>query len=302
MNALAELESAARSYGVSLSTVAWQAAKGDKHAVTFLRLFRRQAAAAGILVMPEPPQKQSPTIRDLIYHVFPTRKNDLWRTNVRQLLRRGHVFNGRRTIAIATDAATHSFDVARAEFKGYPARYLDMPNDPELRECLTFLPLLAANADIDSRRATFYAHTKGCTTAGNQLGVEYWRNSMYRALLDDWRECMQHLAGFAAVGTHKQVWSPSQPSLYPTKLAHSFWAFSGTFFWFRNDVIYRHRKWRYVPADRYGAEAWLGGLIGPDQAKSVYQLWPERQYPCPDCYNPAIYPEPITDDDPTSTA
>jgi hypothetical protein len=66
--------------------------------------------------------------------------------------------------------------------------------------------------------------------------------------------------------------------------------FAGTFFWFRSYSVYTRPAWRYVPQDRYGAEAWLSGMFQAHECKSVYQIWPETVYPTPNPYRAEIYP------------
>jgi predicted O-methyltransferase YrrM len=72
--------------------------------------------------------------------------------------------------------------------------------------------------------------------------------------------------------------------------------FAGTFFWFRNDLVFSHPDWRRIAPDRYGAEAWPSSLFTVSEGFSVYQLWPETLYPLPNPYNPAIYERPYEDE------
>jgi hypothetical protein len=215
-----------------------------------------------------------------------------------------HAFNGKLTVAIAEGDGLHQQMAVMAAFnKGSwfnRIRWLAMPNDPELRETATFLPLLLSVASVNSSEATFYAHTKGNSTSDDPRGATYWRNAMYANLLDRWKECLDLLTQppYVCVGTHKMHWglSRNQPvNPYPTGLRHGEWMLAGTFFWFRNDAVFGHPRWRYVPADRYGTEAWLSGLFSQAQAASVFQPWPEDQWPTPSPYSPSLYPEPIDD-------
>jgi hypothetical protein len=227
--------------------------------------------------------------RHCIYHVYATKANDIWRLNVDQLLSHVDAFNGRRIAAIACDGNTHSFDVAAKDLESAGFKCYEFPNDRELREVVTFLPLLCSVADVDRRDAVFYAHTKGNTTGDDPYAAAIWRNVAYRELLGEWRRCVELLEQFDAVGIHKMVWPEEMLPPYPTKLKHGHWMFAGTFFWFRAHAVFR-REWRNVPIDRYGAEAYLAGLLEPDKVKSVYQVWPEEQYPTPSPYDVATYP------------
>ncbi len=228
--------------------------------------------------------------RNLIYHVYASQANDLWRMNVRQLVRRWHVFNGRKVIAIATGAGIHTPDVVRGEF-GHPpgVEWLKVPNDARLREVATFLPLLEAIQSTSADEASFYAHTKGNSTADDAQGAMRWRNMMYARLLDQVATVMECLRVAPCVGTTKIIWRKGDRIPYPTQLRHGRWMFAGTFFWFRNDRVFSHPRWRDVPQDRYGAEAWLSGLFQDHEGISLCQPWPAHEYPTPNPYTPALY-------------
>ncbi len=231
------------------------------------------------------------TVRNLIYHVCPLASNDLWRHNVRQLLGRIDVFNGRRIVAINVGDGMESPAEVHRAFEGEDYEFFYHENNPQLREVATFRPLLERIANVNRDEATFYAHTKGNSTAGSVEGATYWRNGAYHHLLDRAAECSTWLKQFPAVGIHKMTWVAADKdfSPYPSRLRHGRWMFAGTFFWFRNDIIFGHSRCLEVPADRYGAEAYLSGLLPHWHAKSVWQLWPELKYPWPNPYKPELY-------------
>lgn len=231
---------------------------------------------------------------NLLYHVCPLKGNDVWRVNVRQVTKRLRIFNGRKIVAVATGKDLHTIDIVRRAFDDDTIEYLDIPNDPQLREVASFLTLLKSVESQEEDEASFYAHTKGNSTRDNALGAEMWRNAMYHALLDGVNVCRDLLLTHPCVGTHKMHWPPGmQP--YPSRLDHGDWMFAGTFFWFRHKDVFAHLKWRDVPHDRYGAEAWLSGLFECDRAASVFQPWPASEYPAPSPYDPALYLWPIRD-------
>lgn len=233
-------------------------------------------------------------VLNLLYHVCPLQKNDVWRANVRQVVRRLRIFNGRKVVAVVTGDGLHGVDVVRQAFGDPTIEYLEIPNDPELREVATFLPLLEAVESADPEEASFYAHTKGNSTKDNALGAEMWRNEMYHSLLDGVHVCRDLLLTHPCVGTHKMHY-PVGMMPYPSKLNHGTWLFAGTFFWFRHDAVYGHPQWRIIPQDRYGAEAWLSGLFAPNEGASIFQPWPASEYPPPSPYDPALYLWPIRD-------
>ena len=242
------------------------------------------------------PRFERPTVRNLIYHVAPLKSNDLWRANVKQLFKRINVFNGRCVLAIATGEGMHPFDQVKREVDRFPGlEFLPLPGDPILREVASFLPLLLSVANTNANEATFYAHTKGNSTSYGVQGATYWRNAMYHHLLDRADECMEELETHVAAGCMKTVWN-TQQQWYPSGLQHGGWMLAGTFFWFRNDAVFGHKAWRNIPMDRYGAEAWLSGMFAPHEAASMYQLWPENEWPSQNHYDPALHPNPIEDD------
>ena len=235
---------------------------------------------------------------NLIYHACPLAANDTWRANVRQLKLRLHIFNGAKHVAIVAGDGLLQPDVVMREFADDSINYHVMPNDRELRETVTFLPLLEAVASDNPLEASWYGHTKGNSTADDPVGAELWRNSMYHHLLDHHFVCRDLLLRHPCVGTHKMVFPMDHDVLhvpYPTRLKHGNWMFAGTFFWFRHDAVFGHDRWRDVPRDRYGAEAWLSGLFAADDAATVFQPWPANEYPPPNPYDPRVYKWPIRD-------
>lgn len=232
---------------------------------------------------------------NLIYHVCPLTSNDVWRANVRQVVRRLPIFNGRKVVAVATGPTLHAVDEVRRAFGDPGIEYLELPNDPQLREVATFLPLLEAVESTAPDEASFYAHTKGNSTRDSAFGAELWRNAMYHHLLDHANVCRDLLMKHPCVGTHKIRW-PAGYKQFPSGLQHGHsWMFAGTFYWFRHDAVFAHPHWRDVPRDRYGAEAWLSGLFEPDEAATVFQPWPANEHPTPSPYDPRIYLWPIRD-------
>ena len=231
------------------------------------------------------------TTRHLLYHVYPSKRNDLWLDNVWRLQQHWHLFNGKRVIAVATSGATHSFERVQQEFDGFGALLVPFANDPELREVATFTPLLAHCQGMGESDAVFYGHTKGNATADNEQGALIWKNIGYDYLLGKYYDFVRPALGrAAAVGIHKMIWPSTSPSPYPTRLVRGDWMFAGTFFWFRPSFTHSCDDWRKVPVDRYGAEAWLAGLLPKDIVESVYQIWDESVWPCPCPYLPGIYP------------
>jgi len=230
--------------------------------------------------------------RDLIYHVCPLKANDIWRDNIKQLMARLPIFNGRRVIAIATgdDEKLCPAEDVMSLFRGADCvQFIKVTNDRNLRETASFRPLLDVVETENQNVVCFYAHTKGNSTVDSVEGATYWRNVMYHKLLDGWQDRMKELAeGAAAVGTHLISWEKGVRSPYPSRLMHGQWMFAGTFFWFRSFRVFTHEKWRIVPRDRYGTEAYLSGLFEKHEVKCCWQPWPPGTMH-PDPYDPQLY-------------
>lgn len=238
-----------------------------------------------------------PTVLNCIYHVYATRINNGWEQNLEKLEKYASIFNGKRFCTISCDSNTVSYNILANRLERLGFKCYETPNDKVLREVLTFPLLLAAVQSTDPSEATFYAHTKGNTTADSVRGSIYWRNMMYRELLGGYEKCIKYLTQYKAVGTHKMVWPKDHVAPYPAKMSPMSklqkynWMFAGTFFWFRSFCVFNNENWRHIPTDRYGAESWLSGLFEASECKSVYQLWDENTYPTVSPYDPDIYPE-----------
>jgi hypothetical protein len=231
---------------------------------------------------------------NLIYHVYPSKKNDVWIQNIEQLARRWQNFNHQRVVAIATGPdCCHPDEVKEMlYFPNRPAQFIEMENDPILRETKSFLPLLQSIQSQDPNEATFYAHTKGTSTAEFAVGVARWRNAMYHHLLDQGNVVRELLRTHPCVGCCKMIWEHKDPEIdvpYPTKLEYGNWMFAGTFFWFRNQSVFSHPNWSCIPQDRYGTEAWLSGMFTAEQAVSLHQPWRAEMYPTPSPYSASLY-------------
>jgi len=133
-------------------------------------------------------------------------------------------------------------------------------------------------AEPDPTVAVFYAHTKGGPKPGGPRldAITLWRNVMYRELLDNWQACLDKLRTCVFVGTHKQCWQHDADTIYPSGISNKHkWMFSGTFWWFRADVVFTEQWQQLIQLDRYGTEAWPGQLVHAENAQSMYQPWPD---------------------------
>lgn len=226
------------------------------------------------------------TKRNLIYHISPFADNDVWLRNVKQLLKRIDLFNGKRVVAISTGERMLDAKTVCAAFGGQQIDFLFLPNDQRLRERATADLLLDAVYSTDPNTATFYAHAKGVATAGNVQGVTYWRNAMYHELLDDWPRISDTLRTKSCAGTHRL-----SKGVYPDGLTTNSWHYAGTFWWFRHDALFAQKDWRQrLPDSGWGMEAYPGIMFAYNDAGCVFMDEPANSY------DPNTYVNPIEDD------
>jgi len=224
---------------------------------------------------------------NLLYHIFADRRNDCWKWNVEHILKRWELFNGQRVLAIAEDQNSCSIEEVCSfigEKRSSECVILSLKNNPLLREVASFRHLLKVVRSTDPSEASFYAHTKGNTTAKPGDAVTIWTQGMYRHLLDQVEIVRDLLRTYLFVGCHKMVWQ-NNPRLnpFPTrytpqgKSRDNGWMLSGTFYWFSHRIYERPESLRVDP-DRYAAEGWPWSVAEEWEAASLLQPWPVDWY------------------------
>lgn len=207
-----------------------------------------------------------PRVRHLIYHIYPLR-GETWRWNVQQLLRRIDLFNGKRIIAIVTDDKTESADVVAETFNpdwqdddnGF--EFIVLPNDPKMREMVTFEKCLERLADHGADDVVFSAHAKGVTHANNDA-VRQWTTTLYETCLDYWPVVATQLENHPCTGTVKKVGRGFTGNDH----SDSQWHYSGSFFWARCTDVFS-RDWRDVLDQRwFGSETAISKWFSADEA------------------------------------
>jgi hypothetical protein len=193
---------------------------------------------------------------NLIYHVAPFIRTDIWQKNLAQLLARLGQFNGKRVIAISTGPEMILPADVKNIFGKNRVEFMEVPNSITLRERASFTQLLEAIQSGDPTEATFYAHAKGVATAGDATAVMYWRNLMYHELLDDPTKIKQLLLRYPVIGCCRKT----KEVTYPDGVTKSEWHFSGSFYWFRHDAWF-NRSWRAIPNTGWAVEAAPGLLF-----------------------------------------
>jgi hypothetical protein len=251
--------------------------------------------------LPDPPRPPFAeiTTRNLIFHCYACQANDAATRALAQLRIRWHLFNGRKLIAVATDKTTIPLPHLKRLLPA-DAEYLIIPNDRRLREMASFPTMLREVRSLDEQTATFYAHTKGASpTQSNDgtanLAITYWTLRMFHHLLDDWDQVQLALKLHACAGCYQIDYShiPGFIMESPTGARCGQWHYAGTFFWFRHDQIFRRPAWSCLPDDSYAPEMWLGTLLRPELATTLYQPWDPHDHAKIQPYNPATHQPPV---------
>lgn len=199
--------------------------------------------------------------RHLLYHLWPVR-GSTWRWNVEQLLRRIDLFNGRRIVAIVSDERTEDIAVVRAAFAGHGVSFIERPNNAQ-GESDTFPLMLAEMAREHPDDLSFYAHAKGVKYEPHwPPAVRRWAEVQYAVALDRWPEVRAHLERHAMTGLLRRM------GRYANHGHVGDWHYSGTFFWFRHDAVFR-RAWQDVPRFYGGVEAWPGMLFASQETSCL---------------------------------
>lgn len=199
--------------------------------------------------------------RHMLYHILPRRGPFIWQLNVQRLLSRIELFDGVRSIAIATDHNCDDAAAVREAFRGHRVdNWIVVPNNPSLREVATWKPLWES---VQGREgAVWYGHAKGVMRPINRgTTIHRWTRLLYAANLDYWPIVARLLGSFAVAGALKKVGHGFRGS-------KSTWHYSGSFFWGRLDKI--GHRWRAIDSIWFGVESWPGIHFPPAQAGIIF--------------------------------
>lgn len=214
-------------------------------------------------------------VRNLLYYIYPITGNGTWQHNVAELLRRIRLFNGRRVVAIATDQITDPAEAVKGMFWGQVHEFIEMPNNPQLREVAAFTRLLERVETKDANQITFYGHAKGVTRPVNEgVSVHPWADLLYETCLDYPALVEDLLSRYPIAGSLKKVGHGFDGSA-------SSWHYSGGCYWLRNREVFS-RDWRRVDPVWWGTESWPGLHFKPEEAGVLFH---EGVAPTLDLYN-----------------
>lgn len=159
----------------------------------------------------------------------------------------------------------------KKELDKYFDKVIIVENDSENRETRYFIPMLEdlfKNADKDS--ITFYGHSKGSKLVTQKQPVLNWSKSMYYFNLDSiWLDdILEHLKQdqYKCAGIFKDV---NDHYKFLDADPRCKWWYQGTFFWFKQEEIFKLTNWRDIYMSRWGTESFLGAYIDEKEAYCI---------------------------------
>jgi len=223
-------------------------------------------------ISPVEPIEFSEVRRNLMMHVWPVKEFGVWQWNCDQILKRAELFNGRRLISIATGGgkdvrsqAVDSPDAVKEYLRDFTDDFVVVNNDKRLQEVATFTNMLEQLESIDPNEVTFYCHAKGVRhkfQADSNHAVLRWSEAMYHTCLDYWPMVEEQLRTKAMTGSFKLH--------HGQKKLGNRWFYSGTFYWFRHQDVFR-RNWRYIDKKFIGVELWPGKMFSAEETGCLFQ-------------------------------
>jgi hypothetical protein len=202
-------------------------------------------------------------VRHLLFHVGPFSGNGIWQRNVEQVLKRIHLFNGRRIVGIVTGEGLDPPEAVMEAFKG-EAEFIVERNNPKLREVVTFVPMFSQVESVAPNEVVFYGQAKGVTRpADDSTTVHRWTDIMYETLLDHMDIVEPLLERFPVAGSFKKVGRGFQGSA-------SSWHYSGSFCWFRSAELFK-RDWQAIDHRWWGIESYPSLHFTVEEAACVFR-------------------------------
>ena len=200
--------------------------------------------------------------RNLIYHVWPSACDDVWRWNLDLLLEYIDLFNGRRIVAIVVDHEVDA-EVVQDHLAGEVLEFMIFRNNPKTGEMVSFLPLLAQVESHDPNVVTFRAHAKGVyrICKDKKPHLREWVELLYRTNLGDWPIVREHLESAAITGACRKLDMFNKKRRDPS--------YSGSFYWFRNCFVFS-REWYRVDGPRWGCESWPGKQFCESETRCLF--------------------------------
>lgn len=205
------------------------------------------------------------TTRNILFHLAPF-KGTPWEWHADQLKTRIGLFNGRRILATMTGPRLAHHREVQERFPDFEV--IAVRNDPRQREVATFLPLFERLAHMGNRpgSATLYAHGKGATRG---TSTRRWTEMLYGSTVDVWPKVERVLKAYPIAGPFLK-----EGEGWPKNESHSTWHYSGSFFWFRDDELFKKPDWRRIDPFWSGIEPYLSIHFPLDEAGCTFHRGP----------------------------
>lgn len=207
------------------------------------------------------PDYPPPATRNLLMHIAPFAiGRETWRRNVDSVLQRMQQFNGRRVIAIATGDGLDAPAKVKELFLGEFIEFIEVANDPQLREVASFHRLFSRVRTDDAQQITFFCHAKGVTHKDNSA-IADWTDIMYSVCLDYPEVVAASMANHPITGPFKKIGKFFS--------GRSDWHYSGSFYWFRNASVFS-RQWWNIALDCWGTESWPSLIFSKEESGCLF--------------------------------
>jgi hypothetical protein len=208
-------------------------------------------------------EKYTEQSRHLLYHIWPRKTHaGTWQRNLDQLKLRWPLFTGKRIIAVATSGDSHPFEAVQEYMHGYECEWIQVQNDPTLREVATFDELFGSVENLPGY--TFYGQAKGVTKPVNPgVSIHAWTTTMYEILLDYWPLVEEALKTYCTAGIFKKAVDGAFSG------SRSTWHYSGSFCWFKNAELWR-RNWRAIEQVWFGIESYPSMIFSREEAACLF--------------------------------
>lgn len=208
-------------------------------------------------------------MRHLLSHVWPLRRSGAWIRHLDMLNDRWDQFDGRKVICVVSSPDAEPARVVRGMVPD-SVEVISEVNDPSLREVKTFVPLMSKVCDLPGY--TFFCHAKGVTHDSTDGPVNMWADLMTHICLD-WPGLVDlALAKFPIAGCFKRP-----RTLFGSVNEWVSWHYSGTFYWFRNDVVFS-KDWRQIDQNTHGTETWPAKHFKQDEGACLFDQSQEIPY------------------------
>jgi hypothetical protein len=202
--------------------------------------------------------------RHLLYHVYP-RIGSRWRERLLRLRERIELFNGVKVVAVALDRTTDGANLVEEALAGTGCELIPLPNDPNLREVATFLPLFErVSGFTDPTHAVLYAHAKGATKPRHPT-AHRWVETLEECLLGDWDRVDAVLRSHPAAGCFLKT-----GRAWPDHESRAQWHYSGSWYWLRTAELFGQNDWRRIDRTWTGIEPYPAHHFDLHEAGCVF--------------------------------